>query len=818
MGPMGQNNQSVYRFGPVVVDVLQRAVRRDGRHQHLEPQAFDLLIYLLDQRERVVSKEDLLDEVWGDQFVSESALTTRIKEIRQAVGDDGIHQAVIKTHRGHGYRFVAELDGGGLDGGELDGGGLDGAETVPGVLGSGLIGRDRDVAEVIKLLTDSPVVTLVGPGGVGKTALSRAVVDRWANRSSCVVSVDLASVLEPRDVIHAIRRDAGLEDAGLAEEDVLSALAELDALIVVDNCEQVAAEAARLISGITQRSGTSRVIATSRERLGTTREQVWPVVPLEAAAARELLVARAKAVDPSYELAAADEESVDGLLSMLDRLPLAIEMAAARLPSLGVADLVRHLTNRIDLIEAPSRDAAERHRTLPALFEWSENLLEPPARELLTELSVFAGPVSADDIAAVVGADATELALGPLAALVGHSLAFTAADGGPTRYGLLETVRSIVGARRDPDIDRRHVEHISRTVARADTRLRTPDEGNAARMIDELMAEVRVAHAWARKHNVALATQLTASLLHYAYERQWAEPAAWCAPLTDGNRIAPPSFAMAVAIDAANRGEYDHAEELAKYALETPDPRVLTMAHQILGDIGLYRGDVTTARRHGIVMFELGQEEDDVAAWTAGLVAIVLSWLYGGDVDEARHTLRRHQHPPSLSPTSRAWLEYAEGELLAAAGQEREAIDRFSRAIALGESVAARFVVGVARVSSLAAMSRAGDIDQAMAAFSAVLGEYRRTRSMTHAITALRNLIGLMVRAGRDETAMVLLGAVQSADIKTTYGAESEQLLEACHIVEERHGPEQATTWIEQGAHHDAAWALDHAIAALAEH
>jgi len=779
-------------------------VELGGEPQHLEPQAFDLLSYLISQRDRVVSKEELLDEVWGDQFVSESALTTRIKEIRRALGDDGVRQMVVKNYRGRGYRFVADLN--------------DHASShpaTPPAAGVSLVGRETDVAEVVRLLDDSPVVTLVGPGGVGKTSLARAVANATAERRpDGIVFVSLAAVREPSDVLPELRRDAGLVESEPSEDDVLAAIGDLDALVVVDNCEHVIDEAARLIDGIRQQAGRVRVLATSRERLGIPGERLWPVAPLDDAAARELLLNRARSVQPGYELQPEDEASLGRLLAMLDRLPLAIEMAAARLPSMGVGELVHHLTRRIDLIAAPNRTTAERHRTLPALIGWSEDLLDPAARELLWSMSVFAGPVNAADIAAVVGGDETELVLGPLSELIEQSLVI--ADGAPSsRYRLLETVRAIVSPRRDPALDERHAQHVAQLALAADSLLRTPEERAGANRIDEAIAEVRDAHHWAAAHDIELAAGLTMSLLHYAHERQWAELAEWCAALADRRDVDVAPFAVAVAADASNRGDYERATKLAERALDSRDPRVVACAHDTLGNIGVYSGDLALARRHSAALLELGEESEDATVWTLGFINTVLSTVYGGHADHARELLSDLERPPELSPTAMAWLEYTEGEVAAAGGRHLAAIEHFDRAIALGESVGSRFVVGVARVSALAARSRAGDVDDAMAAFSAVLRGYRRTRSLTHATTAMRNLIWLMVRAKHDEHAMVLLGALTGPEVKSTYGAESELLVDARTAAEGRSGTDQVGAWIDQGMHHDAVWALDHAIAVL---
>ena len=782
------------QFGRTGVDVARRIVEYDGEPQHLEPQAFDLLAYLVTNRDRVISKAELLDEVWGDQFVSESALTTRIKEVRRAVGDDGSRQTVVRNYRGRGYRFVAA--------------GLEGPPVV-----TSLLGRNAEIADVADLVSSSPVVTLTGPGGVGKSSLAlavaRHVVDRHRDGTTVI---RLASVSEPSDVVHVLRETTGLTDAGPTEADLIAALSELDALLVVDNCEHVIDEAARLIDAISARAGSVRVLATSRERLGIKAEQVRPLRPLDSEAARALLVERVRSLQPGWS---ADEASLDRLVDLVDRLPLAIEMAAARLPATGVDELVDLLTGRLDLLRLSDRTAEDRHSTLVGLIEWSEQLLDPAARRLLAELSVFAGPVGAADIARVVGADVAELVVGPLADLVEHSLVVADTTHQPTRYHLLETVRACVAARRDPAIDERHARHVADEVRVADRVLRTPEELQAVDRIESLTAEIRAAHAWARSHDPALAADLTTSLLHYAHERSWAEPVDWSRQLLDlidddPVLSAPP--AALVAAEASKRGDFEVAAALALQAATSDDPIVAASALDTLASVGIYVGDLEPARRHSATLVRLGEQRADPVMWMLGVLVETMLPLYAGDVEEARARLDAAAAPAPLSVTAGAWLAYAEGEICAAEGRFAEAVANFDKSIELATQVRAHFVKGVARVSALAPMAQAGDPDDAMRTFAPVLADYRRNRSLTHAVTALRNLVALLVRCERDEPAAVLLGALATADIKSTWGAESELLLEAERTIRDRHPESEVAAWKASGANRDVIWALDFAI------
>lgn len=795
----------MFRFGASAVDIAARVVERDGEVQHLEPQAFDLLAYLLTNAERVISKEELFDEVWGDQFVSESALTTRIKEVRRALGDDGVHQAVIKNFRGRGYRFVAALSGGR----SATGTEMRSATRV--------VGRAVDFAETMELLTTSSLVTLVGPGGVGKTTLAEELARRSSDRfTDGVIVVRLAQVTDPASVVHVVRRDSGLVDTGSDYESLVAALSALDALVVVDNCEHLLDAVSRLAADVLALDGRPVLLATSRERLGVAGEQVWPVAPLNGEAARELLLDRARATRPGFGWTHADELGVDRILCSVDRLPLAIEMVAARLPMIGVGELADALVNRLDLLRSVDRSADERHRTIDALIGWSESLLDDDERDLLATMSVFAGPVPASDIASVAGVDPTELIVGPLAALVDKSLAVADVSQTPTSYRLLETVRASAARRRQRSTDERHARYVTAVATTCDHLVRTPDEPEAVARFDALLPEVRAAHAWARSNDLDLAAELTVALLWYANERQWAEPATWARAI-DAVLVGDADLAVAasLAADASNRSHYVEAERLADRAATSGDPRVAGAALGTLIDIGLYTGDLDAARHHADSLTRLGTAIADRALQTIGAVDEVLSFVYDSRLVEAQQALDRLDTITGLGPTSSAWIAYAEGELLSASDRHDEAIERFNCAIRLGKSVGSHFVAGVAQVSLLAATARTGDVKKVLVAFRPVLIEYRRMRSDSHGVTTLRNLIEALVSAGRYEPAMELLGALSRPDIKATYGIESEHLDEARAVACAELGADSVERLIGRGAAHDLTWAFDHAIDVL---
>lgn len=310
-----------------------------------------------------------------------------------------------------------------------------------------LLGRDADIAAVAGLLRDARVVTVVGPGGLGKTRLSHAVSRAAEHR--VVHFVALAGVLADEDVAgevaSAVGAGEGRQFAG--GKDVVSGIAAAlgpgPALLVLDNCEHVIAGAAGLVQALVSRSRELRVLATSRAPLGLTSESVYALPELSLATSVELFGQRARAARPGVELPA---DRVAEICRHLDGLPLAVELAAARVRVLSVADISRRLRDRFALLRGGARDAPERHRTLHAVVEWSWNLLEPGGRAALRALSVFPGGFTEEAAERVLGRRGDTLDL--LEQLAGQSLIKVGDGPSGVRFHMLETLREFGAARR----------------------------------------------------------------------------------------------------------------------------------------------------------------------------------------------------------------------------------------------------------------------------------------------------------------------------------------------------------------------------------
>jgi predicted ATPase/DNA-binding winged helix-turn-helix (wHTH) protein len=791
----------------------------------VEPQVFDVLRHLLASGGRLVSKEELLATVWGHTFVAESALTTRIKQARRALGDEGATQWAIGTVRGRGYRLVADVT---VDEPRQS------AEPVvvarlPHVA-TRLVGREDDVADVCRALERSRLVTVLGPGGVGKSRVALSVAGRLAGRFPdgvhwcdwASVSDEAAAVEALADALDVTRR------AGISTElSIVRGVAARTTLVVADNCEHIVDPAARLLDDLVARCPNLHVLATSRSALGVAPERLHPLGPLAVsrdagesdglvdAPAPVLFAERAVAADPAFVLADGNRAAVASICRRVDGLPLAIELAAARLRSITVAELAERLEGHFEVLDAGRRGGAVRHQTLHATIDWSYRLLSSAERWTYERLCVFAGGFTDQDareLLLLLGRPPGEVR-SQLSGLVDQSIVTADRSAAETRYSVLGTLRAF-------GLDRLEEAGVRQEVADAhaawavglveDVRedLRSEGERDAVAHIDRDFANLRAAF-WhsARTGNVDAALRLVVGLHLYAAHRLRDEVFTWAeaAVALDGADTHPltPVALGGLAHGLANRGELERAKALAQRSLagcDDRDRRAL-WAWRTLCNVATYDGRLADALPLADRELAIARDAGDIAHASLTLVTKVLANAYGGDVEAALEGAREQRVYAARSgnPTQIGWAAYCHGEVLRMVDPEA-AICLFEEALAVGESVDSSFLLGVTLVSLASTRGRLGHRQEALRDFLRIVDLWHRRGDWTHQWTTLRNVVVLLHEVGRDDDAAVLLGAVTGENASTPSYGESRRALSRLRAeVADAMGEDRLADHLERG-------------------
>lgn len=451
------------RFGDCELRRSERRLLVRGTPVPLGGRAFDVLSWLVEHRHRPVPKDELLDVVWPGQDVEEGNLAVHVSTLRKLLGPHA-----IATIPGQGYRFALNLDG------DAPVAAPPAAAPAPEsvahtnlpALPTVLIGRDGEMAALDALLVTHPLVSVVGPGGIGKTRLAWAAARRRLDAGEGPLWwIDLSDLGDPAAVVSRIGAVLALpvERAPDPRQALLQGLRRQHARIVLDNCEHLSESIATLVAEALAEAPGVRWLATSQEPLRLAQEQVLrldslalpqPGMALPSAlgcGALALLADRARAADRRFRIDEGNLPAVIDICRRLDGIPLALEMAAARLPWMGVDSVRQRLDERLRLLSSMRRDVAARQRTLQAALEWSHGLLDENERTMFRRLAVFRGGFTLEAARRVAGghlstsgdALADWAAIDTLGALVDKSLVQVAGPGStaPMRYRMLESTR-----------------------------------------------------------------------------------------------------------------------------------------------------------------------------------------------------------------------------------------------------------------------------------------------------------------------------------------------------------------------------------------
>jgi predicted ATPase/DNA-binding winged helix-turn-helix (wHTH) protein len=676
------------RVGEFELVPSERSLISGGQPLELGARAFDLLLVLVENAGRLVSKTALIERVWPRVIVDENNLPAQIASLRRVLG-----AGAIRTVPGFGYRLelpvaaVAVPDAPEASAARSEPQRVAPRRNWPSPL-TALVGREQELQELETALTRSRLVTVVGISGVGKTRLAQEILIREAKRSDGAVAwAALGGVQDARHVPSTIALSIGVS-LGEGVDDFVTlarALEHLPLLLILDCVEHLSDLIATQLPALLSQTHAVRALLTSQVPLGVSGEVVYrlgvlPVpernAPFEEAArcaAVEMFAQRAAAVDRRFELTHSNAALVTEVCRRLDGIPLALELAAARIPALGLAALLEHLDDRFRLLKVASL-AEPRHGALQAAFDWSYGLLSAREQRALRSLSAFADTFSlgaAARCAADAGTDDAE-AIDVIGCLVDRSLVSVVAVD-PPRYALLETVR-----------------HFSREKLRALGELNAAQDRMAASVLEVLdrgyqeywsldetlwlyryapeLENLRVALDWALSHDAILAISLFGS--------------AW------------PLWAEA---DLGAEGRMRYEQLLASLSDAVPRKRVARFWEALAVcdstrqcDRARYAAELA-ARMHG--------ESGDARAQYYALMLLALNWRTDSEVARDSCSAARRLEESSWPARLLAHGALAEGALLTGAGRYPEARAAYERAtriaLATSERQALAATVGV---------------------------------------------------------------------------------------------------------------------------
>ena len=714
--------------------------------------------------------------------------------------------------------------------------------TLPPLYPIPLIGRDEDVRAVAALAESRQLVTLTGPGGVGKTRLAEAVAADVAERfDDGVVWVSLSAVGDANSVGAALVGAMELPQQGgrSVEETLAAAVGTRRLLLVLDGCEHVLASVSQLVAGVMRCCPHAAALATSREPLRLPGERVWPVAPLavpaeEASAASvaaspagALFVARAAAATPGFVLDDDTAAVVAKLCRRLDGMPLAIELAAGRVRAIAPIDLLTRLSDRFAVLTGGPSHEEGRHRTLEAVIAWSYDLLGDAEVDLFDRLSVFAGSFTLEAAERVCVGEplaATDVA-GLLAELVDKSMVTVERTDNDVRYRLLDTLRAfgaeqLASSGTAEAYGRTHADYHVALAETLGPQVRGPDERATSARIDAAVDDFRVAHEWlVAVGDVDGALRLPVALGDYVIHRLRDEVATWAEralELTD----APGHHAYAAALatsawGAYLRGELELARTRAQAVLDRRDidDDAAYLALGVLRITAIQQGRFEEALSLDEQATATTATLDDYRRASLGWQS-VLAHVYRGHSVAAHAEVARLESfaDASGNPTVRAHIHYCHGETLTDSDPS-EAVRQLEMAASLSRSVGSHLTEGAALVALASLRSRQGQIEQALALFRDAVGHWRRFASDHHVRTALRNLVEALVHAGADEATAKLYGAVTTGE--PSAGIEAERLAAAWAVLGDRMGFERAQAAAEYGGRLSIDEAADEALRLL---
>ena len=658
-----------------------------------------------------------------------------------------------------------------------------------------LVGRERDLELAARLFESSRILTLFGPGGVGKTRLAHRLATTLADgHGDGVRLVELAPVRDPNAVPAAIgdALDVQQRPNRSLPDSIVELLGPQDLLLVLDNCEHVLDTTSELVELILRWCPNVHVLATSREPLGIPAEVVWSVPPLPVPPSRDepleslaeiaavqLFVERARAAQPGFDLDATTAEAVAEICIRLDGVPLALELAAARMRSMSPAQLAERLPERFRVLAGSRRATDPRHRNLRDLVQWSYELLTDSEQRVFERLSTFAGSFDlerAEPVCAGHGIDERDVS-GLLVALVDKSMVVAEPSGPGTRYHLLETLREFGRERlaERPEYLTTYARHVQVHVDLAEQAavgLGGPDEGHWTLELDASFDDMREAHACALvDDDVDRAMRLVVALREYAWRRIRYELQVWADATVNMPRATEHAlYPVALGVVAYGRfvhGELDSSVEAGERAVAAAERLGTTtagLAERAIGNAIFYLDREMEAFRWMDRMLEAAAVLGDqsLVAHANYMQSVGATSLGNSAAGTALAERSAAAANACASPTARAQADYALALSVENTDPER-ALRLLDRSVRCAEAVENRWIRAFALTESLWIRAKSGQPLEALRGYHDVIDTWFRGGDWANQWLSLRHVLAIFESLGHDDVAATLYGALDFA-------------------------------------------------------
>jgi len=637
---MGKTSEKTFSFGDFELSGAKRSLLKRGEMISLNSRAFDLLFTLIENHGKVLSKDELLDKVWEGQFVEENNLTVQISALRKIFGESKNENKFIATIPGKGYKFVAEVYQSNNKNQAI-------APFSSEFETDGLFGREREINIVSNLIADNDtrLVTLTGAGGSGKTSLARAIAAKF---SDGVFFVEFAAVNNVELIVPTIAQTLGIrETSGKSTfETVADFLRGRQVLLVLDNFEQIIS-AASLVLEFLAEIPTLKILITSRIALSLRIEREFTVSPLDVPPSGvlsfddlrvvpsvRLFNARAKEAKPSFILTAENIEAVAEICRRLDGLPLAIELAAARVKLLSTDSILVRLENSLKLLTGGAKDLPEHQQTMRGAIRWSYDLLAEAEQILFRRLAIFAGGFTveaAESVGEIVAEKSFTSILDSLTALIDSNLLVSKEQtDGNARLRMLEVVREFAfevlrETEELNDLQKNHADFFLSLAEKAETFLNGEASEDWLEKLEKEHDNLRSALRWSLGNNNQTAARIASALRFFWSSRSHlSEGLSWSAAALrkTENTLSPARSKLLLSngLFLRNRGDLEEARNLYEKCVaesrELDDAEQLNKAFQGLGSVAVLQKDYVSARsfyQESLAMSRAANDEAQLA-------------------------------------------------------------------------------------------------------------------------------------------------------------------------------------------------------------